>query len=180
MIKKFLFVWFGIMYCSSVLCADVYDDLYIEAEEEDALLFKYCNGKGYLDYRSMDEDDWEPTQAVVICNNGKEHIVKEVKNPTVEPKRTIQKEENTKIIADSSQILFLGQMAYNDGSFATAKVNFEVACSQRNKLGCYMLGKMFHKGEGTKKNEIKAQEYFKKSCSLGYDTGCDKYKQLAK
>jgi len=46
-------------------------------------------------------------------------------------------------------------------------------CSDGDPLACYHTGMLFEEGKGTKPNLSKAKRYYKKSCTLGYGTGCN-------
>jgi TPR repeat protein len=57
---------------------------------------------------------------------------------------------------------------------------YTLAANKGNKEAQYNLGIMYLKGEGINKDEIKAKEWFKKSCFNEKQKGCDEYNKLTK
>ena len=56
---------------------------------------------------------------------------------------------------------------------------FTKSCELKNGVGCYMVGAFYYDGdEVVKQNLSKAKELYGKACDLGYQKGCDKYKEL--
>lgn len=52
------------------------------------------------------------------------------------------------------------------------------SANQDNADAQFLLGLMYSKGNGVKKNAATAKEYFGKSCDNGLKKGCDGYRSL--
>ena len=62
--------------------------------------------------------------------------------------------------------------------YLKAKEYYTKACNGKGAVGCYNLGAMYNTGQGVRQNFATAKEYFGKACDLGYQNGCDAYKEL--
>lgn len=66
---------------------------------------------------------------------------------------------------------------YKDGVYIKADKNkaiesYKLACSGGMSKGCLFLGMMFEKGNGIKRDELKATKQFEKACAMGNQTAC--------
>ena len=55
---------------------------------------------------------------------------------------------------------------------------FTKACDGGSMVACSNLGFLYQNGQGVKRNGAKALELYGKACDLGYQDGCEAYKQL--
>ena len=86
-------------------------------------------------------------------------------------------------LVQAGSCAFLGIM-YHDGEgarqdYAKAAKLYKKACDMKVvSIACYMLGKLYSNGEGVRQNESIAKQYYGKACDLGYQDGCDDYREL--
>ena len=55
---------------------------------------------------------------------------------------------------------------------------FTKACEGGSMVACSNLGFLYQNGQGVKQNGAKALELYGKACDLGYQDGCEVYKDL--
>lgn len=61
-------------------------------------------------------------------------------------------------------------------NYYEAKKLYEKGCDLQNAIACYNLGTFYYNGRGVRQDRRKAKELFGKACVLGYQNGCDAYK----
>lgn len=59
-----------------------------------------------------------------------------------------------------------------------ARKPYEKGCELGGAKACYNLAALYHDGVGARQNFKKAKEFAGKACDLGYQDGCEAYKQL--
>lgn len=62
--------------------------------------------------------------------------------------------------------------------YSKALYYYEIACESKHSDGCYWAGVLYRNGQGVKSNKTQAKELFGKACDLGFQTGCDNYKEM--
>lgn len=62
-----------------------------------------------------------------------------------------------------------GLQLYMQGDYAKAFKIFEAAAKKNDGCALFQLGMMHMYGRGTKKDELKAKEWFKKSAATGFE-----------
>ncbi len=62
-----------------------------------------------------------------------------------------------------------GLQSYMEGNFAKALKTFEAAAKKKDGCAQFQLGMMHMYGRGTKKDEAKAKEWFRKSAASGFE-----------
>jgi uncharacterized protein len=55
---------------------------------------------------------------------------------------------------------------------------YSIACEERSGEACHSLGFSYRRGLGVRQDNSKAKGHFGKSCDLGYQRGCDRYREL--
>ena len=56
--------------------------------------------------------------------------------------------------------------------------SLEKDCNGGNAVACVDLGLMYYNGEGVKQDKSKAKKLFGDACDMGYQGGCDAYREL--
>lgn len=69
--------------------------------------------------------------------------------------------------ADTTEMMQQAQFEYSHRNFDKAVRLYTKAASLNNPRAMFMLGGMYERGEGVKKNLIEAVVWYKKSASLG-------------
>ena len=72
----------------------------------------------------------------------------------------------------------LGFLYINERNFSKAKIYFEHACGLVESISCSVLGIMYEKGDGVKKDIEKAKFYSQKACEHGDTNTCEKLKEF--
>lgn len=67
---------------------------------------------------------------------------------------------------------------YKSKNYKKALELFKESCKHGLALSCYDAGVLYFNGEGARQDYKLAKEYYGKACDLGYQDGCDKYKEL--
>jgi TPR repeat protein len=69
--------------------------------------------------------------------------------------------------------------AYQNNDFKSASKYLEISCNKGNGEACAAVGVMFNTGTGIQKDDIKAIDFYSKSCKLKYTQGCINLQQMA-
>lgn len=108
--------------------------------------FKYCSNKPYSSCDNTDDSAY----STELCK------------------------EERKIELESDYCLNNHAISYFiDNDFIKMRVKFEKACSLLKPYSCYNLGIVYRDGIGVIVNTDKTIDYFKKSCEMGEQKGCD-------
>lgn len=95
-----------------------------------------------------------------------------VEEPPTPPELVTQSGGEVCEVSHPEVCLRAGARALGQERPADARDAFKVACKGKKMVGCYELGKLFKKGEGGKKNLLKARQLFKKACKRGHSESC--------
>lgn len=55
---------------------------------------------------------------------------------------------------------------------AGGQIAFQKACEHRDGASCFILGALYHNGNGVPKDDVRALALFRKSCAVGWWRGC--------
>ena len=72
----------------------------------------------------------------------------------------------------------LGFLHMKERNFSEAKIYFEDACGLVESVSCNVLGMMYERGDGVKKDIQKAKFYYQKACRYGDTDTCEKLKEF--
>ncbi len=73
---------------------------------------------------------------------------------------------------------FYGEALQKEENFKEAAIYHQKSCDLNNESACLDLAKLYQEGKGVTKDEVKAQELFKKSCLLDeFEEACDFVKE---
>lgn len=71
-----------------------------------------------------------------------------------------------------------GVLLIDKQQYAKARKLYEKGCGLDNGTACLNLGGLYYNGQGAKQDYGKAKELAGKACDLGYQDGCEAYKDL--